>query len=39
MGVFLTTVESLLPVDFSAALGWLELPALWVGLLELLDPF
>jgi hypothetical protein len=36
MGIFLTTGYSLPPVDFSAASGWLELPAPWVNLPELL---
>jgi hypothetical protein len=31
--------ESLLTVNFSAAPAWLELPALWVGLLGLLAPY
>jgi hypothetical protein len=38
MGRFLTTVESLPHLDFSAAQGWLDLPAPWVGLPELLLP-
>jgi hypothetical protein len=36
MGRFLSPGESLPTVDFSAAPGWLELPAPWVGLPELL---
>jgi hypothetical protein len=33
---FFVTGESLPLVDFSPAMGWLELPALWIGLPELL---
>jgi hypothetical protein len=39
MGRFLTIGEFLSPVDFSAAPGWLELPAPWVDLPELLAPY
>jgi hypothetical protein len=39
MGGFLTTGETLPPVDISAAPGWLELSAHWFGLPELLATY
>lgn len=39
MGRFLSTGEFLPPVDFSAVPDWLELPAPWVNLPELLAPY
>jgi hypothetical protein len=39
MAKFLTSGDSLPLVDFSAVTNWLELPAPWNGLPELLDPY
>jgi hypothetical protein len=39
MGRFLTIGESLSIVNFSATPSWLELPAPWVSLPELLAPY
>jgi hypothetical protein len=39
MSMFLMTGESLSPVNYSAIPGWLELPAPWVGLPELLGVY
>jgi hypothetical protein len=39
MGRILTAGYLLLPFDFSAAPGLLELPAFWVGLPQLMAPY
>jgi hypothetical protein len=38
MGTFLTVGESFFVVDFSAAPGWLKLPAPYLGFPQLLAP-